>query len=114
MHRNAVDDVLNALRAILYTLLIIWVTMVIFACMAWAHGPYTHWQTKEGYGCCNDTDCSPADEVKMEDNQLFAKWRGTWYKVPKEDIRPYDSPDGLNHICVAYGRVLCFVWGAGG
>lgn len=79
-----------------------------------SHDHYTHWKTKEGWSCCNHTDCSPADEVRMEGNQLYAKWRGEWYKVPKEDIREYDSPDGLNHICVAGGRVLCFVWGAGG
>lgn len=84
------------------------------ATAAQAHGPYTHWlQKDEKTSCCNDIDCSPAQDVRYFEGQYAVLWRGHWYAVPADAVRPYESPDGLNHACVAQGKVICFVPGGG-
>src|SRR5215831_12419183 len=76
------------------------------------HDVYTHWTTKDGVSCCHNKDCGPARTREVE-GRLQVFHEGQWLDVPRDAIRPYEAPDGMAHVCVFEGRVLCFVGGMG-
>lgn len=77
-----------------------------------SHGPYTHWQTENGGSCCNEKDCRQA-QIRYEQGRLQVLHEGEWLDVPREAVRPYESPDGASHACIMGKTVLCVVLGTG-
>lgn len=77
-----------------------------------AHDIYTHWKTKEGMSCCNNSDCAPYPSRTNNGNVEFLV-NGVWHVASPGTRLPFESPDSQNHACFFGGKIQCWTLGTG-
>lgn len=91
---------------------IMWCAVIAFRKPALGHDPYSSWQDRRGFSCCNEHDCAP-----VRADYTPAGWQvwmeGRWIPVPPDAVLNIPSPDGRSHACMTPGALQprCFVPG---
>lgn len=79
-------------------------------------GWYASLMTRDGYSCCNRTDCLPTDYrlgpdgyEALIDERFPGVTSPRWERVPGDAVLARENPTGSAVACWFGGRIRCFV-----
>lgn len=80
------------------------------------HDEFRKWFGVDGGPCCSDLgrECRAVRSYLGDDGFFYIWLAGQWRRVPRDAVRPYESPDGSSYACINKDdgvTIHCFVNG---